>query len=127
MPILLADPELRAIMEAFALIQINAGEAPGALDRGARHGSSAAGERDFSCCQRYRAADSRDAGPGVAMPNQPGRFILKDHPLGVAIAAALTVKAVALAVLYFAFFVPPPNPTPPAERAATAILGLPGR
>jgi hypothetical protein len=34
MPISLADPGLRVHMEAFALIQINAGEAPGAFDRG---------------------------------------------------------------------------------------------
>jgi hypothetical protein len=34
MPISLADLGLHALMEAFALIQINAGEAPGAFDRG---------------------------------------------------------------------------------------------
>jgi hypothetical protein len=64
-------------------------------------------------------------GQGTAMPKQPRRFAFRDHPLGVSIAAALTVKAMALAALYFAFFVPPPNPVAPAERAATAILGLP--
>ena len=61
------------------------------------------------------------------MPKQPRRLMLKDRPLGRVIAMALAVKAVALAALYFAFFVPPPNPTPPAERTATAVLGLPGR
>jgi len=61
------------------------------------------------------------------MPTQPRRAILKDRPLGVAIAAALTVKIVALAVLYFAFFLPLPNPMPPAERTAAAVLGLPSR
>jgi hypothetical protein len=61
------------------------------------------------------------------MPKQPRRFNLGDLPLGVSIAAALAVKAVALAALYFAFFVPPANPTPPAERTATTVLGLPGR
>jgi hypothetical protein len=61
------------------------------------------------------------------MPKPPRRFVLTAQPLGVSIAAALTVKAVALMALYFAFFVPPPNPAPPAERAATAVLGLPGR
>jgi hypothetical protein len=61
------------------------------------------------------------------MLNEPRRFVLTEHSLGVSIAAALALKAVALAALYFAFFVPPPSPMPPAERAATAILGLPGR
>jgi hypothetical protein len=61
------------------------------------------------------------------MPHEPCRFVLRNHPLGLSIAAALAVKAVALAALYFAFFVPPPNRTPPAERTATAVLGLPGR
>jgi hypothetical protein len=61
------------------------------------------------------------------MPHEPRRFVLRNHPLGLSIAAALTVKAVALAALYFAFFVPPPNPNTPAEQTATAVLGLPGR
>jgi hypothetical protein len=65
-----------------------------------------------------------ERGMGVAMPKQPRRLI-KNHPLGVSIAAALAVKAVALTALYLAFFVPPPNPIPPSERAATAVLGLP--
>jgi len=59
------------------------------------------------------------------MARQPRRALLRDRPLGVAIAAALTVKAVALVALYIAFFVPPANPMPPTERAA--VLGLPGR
>jgi hypothetical protein len=88
---------------------------------------SAATGGDFDCRRRRRAADSADAGPGIVMPKEPRRFALKDHRLGVSIAAALTVKAIALAALYVAFFMPPPNLTPPAERAATAILGLPGR
>jgi len=50
--------------------------------------------------------------------------MVKDHPLGVAIAVALTVKVATLAALYFAFFVPPPNPASPAERIAVAVLGL---
>jgi hypothetical protein len=58
------------------------------------------------------------------MPKQPRRFI-KDHPLGMSIAAALTVKALALTAFYLAFFAPPPNPEPPSERAAAAVLGLP--
>lgn len=58
------------------------------------------------------------------MPKQPRRF-MKDHPLGMSIAAALTVKVAALAALYFAFFMPPANPTPAAERTAAAVLGLP--
>ena len=58
------------------------------------------------------------------MPKQPRRFI-KDHPLGVSIAAALTVKVAVLTALYFAFFAPPPNAMQPAERAAAAVLGLP--
>ncbi|HEV2188330.1 MAG TPA: hypothetical protein VGR70_14060 [Stellaceae bacterium] len=61
------------------------------------------------------------------MPHEPRRLVLQNYPLGLSIAAALTVKAVALAALYFAFFVPPSNPAPPAERTATAVLGLPGR
>jgi len=43
----------------------------------------------------------------------------------VSVAAALAVKAVALAVLYLAFFAPPPNPASPADRAAAAVLGFP--
>jgi hypothetical protein len=61
------------------------------------------------------------------MSTEPRRPGVEDRSLGVAIATALTVKAVALAVLYVAFFMPPANPTPPAERIATAVLGLPGR
>jgi hypothetical protein len=64
-------------------------------------------------------------GQGIAMLKQPRRFVLKNHPLGASIAAALTVKVLALTALYFAFFAPPPNPIPPSERTATAVLGLP--
>jgi hypothetical protein len=59
--------------------------------------------------------------------HRPRRFLLKDHSLGVSIAAALAVKAVALTALYLAFFAPAPNPAPPAERTAAAVLGLAGR
>lgn len=61
------------------------------------------------------------------MPKQPRRAVLRDRPLGAAIAAALAVKAVLLTALYLAFFVPPPASHPPAERTAAAVLGLPGR
>jgi hypothetical protein len=44
--------------------------------------------------------------------------------LAAQIAVALSVKAVALAVLYLAFFVPPGDAAGP-ERAAAAIFGLP--
>jgi len=59
----------------------------------------------------------------AAMPNQSR--LLRDHSLAVSVAAALAVKAVALAVLYLAFFAPPPNPASPADRAAAAVLGFP--
>jgi hypothetical protein len=84
-----------------------------------------AADGNFGCCRRRRAAESTNAGQGIAMLKQPRRFVLKNHPLGVSIAAALAVKTVALTALYLAFFVPPPNPIPPSERAATAVLGLP--
>jgi hypothetical protein len=61
------------------------------------------------------------------MPCEPRRFALRNRPLGLSIAVALAAKVVALTALYFAFFVPPPDPTPPAERTATTVLGLPGR
>jgi hypothetical protein len=59
---------------------------------------------------------------------QPSRRVRKpDRWLATPIAAALAVKVVALVVIYLAFFVPPTSAIPPAERVATAILGLPGR
>jgi hypothetical protein len=61
------------------------------------------------------------------MPKPLHRDNKPDRSLAVPIAAALAVKIVALVVIYLAFFVPPPSAIPPAERAATAILGLPGR
>jgi hypothetical protein len=120
-------------MEALALIQINAGAAPAELDRG-----RPARRREILIVAGGNATQTRHpadgpsmstgiGGLGIDMPKQPRRFILRDHPLGVSIAAALTVKATALAALYFAFFVPPPDPRPPAERTATAVLGLPDR
>jgi hypothetical protein len=60
------------------------------------------------------------------MPQHSRRASKTDRGLAVPIAAALAVKAVALAVIYLAFFVPPTNAIPRAERSATAILGLPG-
>jgi hypothetical protein len=59
------------------------------------------------------------------MPQPSRRARKPDHGLAVPIAAALAVKIVALAVIYLAFFVPPTSAIPPAERAATAVLGLP--
>ena len=44
-----------------------------------------------------------------------------DRGLAVPLVATLAMKAIALAILYFAFFVPPSAPGP--ERA-TAIFGL---
>ena len=63
--------------------------------------------------------------PGIDMPKKPRRSAVRQHSLGVAIAGALTVKVVTLALLYFAFFIPSPNLTPPSERTATAVFGLP--
>jgi len=70
---------------------------------------------------------SSGGGGPIAMPNHEQPDPGWNRRLGVSIAAALAVKAAALTALYLAFFVPAPNPTPPAERGATAILGLPGR
>jgi len=57
------------------------------------------------------------------MPKQPWRTRRQNRSLATAIAAALALKAVALTVLYLAFFVPPP--APPAAQTAAAVLGLP--
>jgi hypothetical protein len=66
-------------------------------------------------------------GGGIIMRKQPPSAALKDQSLGVAIVAALALKAVALVALYFAFFLQPPDRSRPAERTATAVFGLPGR
>ncbi|HTQ33829.1 MAG TPA: hypothetical protein VMI30_06635 [Stellaceae bacterium] len=58
----------------------------------------------------------------MMMPTTRRRDGMTDRSLLAPIAAALAIKAVALMVLYFAFFVPPPAPT--ASHAAAAVLGL---
>jgi hypothetical protein len=60
-------------------------------------------------------------GPAIMLPTpyENDRGLLK------AIAMALTVKLAALAVLYFAFFVPPAAPSP--SHVAAAVLGLADR
>jgi len=63
------------------------------------------------------------AGGRIDMPNSLGARGDRTGRLATAIAAALALKAVALTVLYLAFFVPPP--APPAAQTAAAVLGLP--
>jgi len=58
----------------------------------------------------------------IEMPKPPHSRAKPDRSLLAPVAAALAVKAVALTILYFAFFVPAPPPT--AERSAAAIYGL---
>jgi len=59
------------------------------------------------------------------MPKHSDPGIATDRSLALTIAAALAVKAVALAVIYLAFFVPAPRPTPISDVIASAILGPP--
>jgi len=119
-------------------MQINANARGAGLDRDAgrrlpaRQGGEILVVAGGVASQTWHLADGQSMSIGtgsrrIFMPNGPRRFTVRDHPLGISIAAALTVKAVALAALYFAFYVPPQNPMPPAERTATAVLGLPGR
>ena len=59
----------------------------------------------------------------IMLPKFLGSKEPADRGIAGPIAVALAVKLAALAVLYFAFFVPPAALGP--DRAATAILGLP--
>jgi hypothetical protein len=64
-----------------------------------------------------------ERGNRIDMPKTTQPDIKPAGGLTVAIGTALAVKVVALAAIYFAFFVPAPHPTPHADRAA--VLGLP--
>lgn len=59
----------------------------------------------------------------MEMPKTLQHEAKSDRGLAVPIIAALAVKAVALTVIYLAFFTPPPSVAP----AASAVLGMPAR
>ena len=59
----------------------------------------------------------------MMMPTTRRRDGMTNRSLLAPIAAALAVKAVALTILYFAFFVPPAVPS--TAHTAEAVLGLP--
>jgi hypothetical protein len=66
---------------------------------------------------------STGKGRWIEMPTTHRLEKQSDRGLVAPIAVALAVKVAALAILYFAFFLPPAAPTP--ERSATAIFALP--
>jgi len=47
------------------------------------------------------------------------------HPLVRKISIAVTIKLIAIVILFLAFFAPADRPTMDADAAARAILGLP--
>jgi hypothetical protein len=57
------------------------------------------------------------------MPIMRSSTVKSDRGVVAPVAVALAAKAVALAILYYAFFVPPADPTP--ARTAMAIYALP--
>jgi hypothetical protein len=71
-----------------------------------------------------RGIISTEKGRGVEMSKTRRLEHKPDRGLIPPIAVALAVKVMALTILYFAFFMPAPPPTP--DRSAAAIYGLSG-